>query len=432
MPKVSTAKSAFVNPASLSFHSTPDNMSSASPEPESQPGPSRKRPRSEVSSEERKEARAHRNRIAAQNSRDRRKAQFSLLERRVAELEEENRQLRAGMGISSASSPVSILSPSISTKPTSDEARDRENEELRERIRTLEKGWDAVVKALAAQGLPTGLPPSSSHTESAPTSISVSPPTTIPTASLSSSSSTFSVSVSPSISTSVTLSSPAPSESPEANQSTRHLARVATTGGTPPPLSLQRVDWPSMTPTVTVLDDATMESLFHEIISERESSPPPHAYSGLSSLLTAERHSTPGLPQSQDSLVQALAANTAAASEEEMTGVVLEEDRGMNVNGENSGGLIGLGMVGMSGTTGSMETDGLSFGLTYDQLESDMTELGNFIGESVPSPESSAAWSNIGLTLEAFLDILPGAQDLTDSAPISNVFEALEGRVGLV
>jgi len=59
--------------------------------------PSRKRPRTESASEDRKEARAHRNRIAAQNSRDRRKAQFSYLESRVKDLEEENRRLRAGV-----------------------------------------------------------------------------------------------------------------------------------------------------------------------------------------------------------------------------------------------------------------------------------------------------------------------------------------------
>lgn len=175
-----------------------------------------------------------------------------------------------------------------------------------------------------------------------------------------------------------------------------------------------------------------MESLFHEIISERESSPAPQAHSELPSLLAAEGHTTPGLTQSQASLVQAVATDTAAASEEEMTSVVLEEDRGINVNGENLGGLIGLSAVGVSETTGSMETDGLGLGLTYDQLESDMMDLGNYIGESVPSPESSAVWSNIGLTLEAFLEILPGAQDLTDSAPVTNVFETLEGRVGLV
>ena len=124
---IMSSSSSFVNPSSIS-----------------EPGPSRKRPRSDVSSEERKEARAHRNRIAAQNSRDRRKAQFSVLERRVHELEEENRQLRAGYGLTPATPP----------KSAEQEARDRENEELRERIKTLEKGWDAVVKALAAQGLP--------------------------------------------------------------------------------------------------------------------------------------------------------------------------------------------------------------------------------------------------------------------------------------
>ncbi|KAF7321719.1 BZIP domain-containing protein [Mycena kentingensis (nom. inval.)] len=112
----------------------------SSPADSSEPGPSRKRQRTAASSEERKEARAHRNRIAAQNSRDRRKAQFSHLERRVAELEEENRQLRAGL---------------VAPPPAPQSDRDRENEELRERIRTLEKGWDAVMKALAAQGLPT-------------------------------------------------------------------------------------------------------------------------------------------------------------------------------------------------------------------------------------------------------------------------------------
>ncbi|KAF9009156.1 hypothetical protein BDZ89DRAFT_1104642 [Hymenopellis radicata] len=121
--------SSFVNPSSIS-----------------ESGPSRKRPRSDVSSEERKEARAHRNRIAAQNSRDRRKAQFCQLERRVQELEEENRQLRAGYGLAQATTPP--------PKSPEQAARDRENEELKERIKTLEKGWDAVVKALAAQGLP--------------------------------------------------------------------------------------------------------------------------------------------------------------------------------------------------------------------------------------------------------------------------------------
>ncbi|KAG5352993.1 hypothetical protein C0989_011503 [Termitomyces sp. Mn162] len=70
---------------------------SRSPSPSS--SSPRKRPRTDATSEERKEARAHRNRIAAQNSRDRRKAQFAYLEQRVAELEEENRILRARRGV---------------------------------------------------------------------------------------------------------------------------------------------------------------------------------------------------------------------------------------------------------------------------------------------------------------------------------------------
>ncbi|KAK7005718.1 BZIP domain-containing protein [Favolaschia claudopus] len=143
-----------VNPSSLSMDH--DHSRSPSPAPEiPEPGPSRKRPRTSNSVEERKEARAHRNRIAAQNSRDRRKAQFSYLERRVTELEEENRQLRAGL--------VPSPRPEQSIKAEEQErerAKERENEELRERIKTLEKGWDAVMKALAAQGLSTGTAPS--------------------------------------------------------------------------------------------------------------------------------------------------------------------------------------------------------------------------------------------------------------------------------
>ncbi|KAG6886884.1 hypothetical protein C0992_001791, partial [Termitomyces sp. T32_za158] len=131
---------------------TPTFSDSPSPSPSPSPScSSRKRPRSESSTEERKEARAHRNRIAAQNSRDRRKAQFAFLERRVAELEEENRALRAARGIPLL--PVSASTAEEEHKRLEASARDRENEELRERIRTLERGWDAVLQALAANGL---------------------------------------------------------------------------------------------------------------------------------------------------------------------------------------------------------------------------------------------------------------------------------------
>ncbi|KAG7446640.1 uncharacterized protein BT62DRAFT_994203 [Guyanagaster necrorhizus] len=230
---------------------------SSSPSPASEAGPSRKRPRSEISSEERKEARAHRNRIAAQNSRDRRKAQFSYLERRVAELEEENRQLRVGMA------PGHSLADE---QRAADKARERENEELRERIKTLEKGWDAVVKALAANGVPTGLPLPSSEPATAPQQPAQTPtqtnlpPQTEP------------------ILTQITPLSPAPSHSslefgspmfsassPSSSdvsdiEPTRHLARVATTSGPVSSGTMTREEQPPV-------DDATMETLFREILA---------------------------------------------------------------------------------------------------------------------------------------------------------------------
>ncbi|KAK0462645.1 uncharacterized protein EV420DRAFT_1201138 [Desarmillaria tabescens] len=221
-----------VNPSALS--------SQSSPAPEA--GPSRKRPRSEISSEERKEARAHRNRIAAQNSRDRRKAQFSYLERRVAELEEENRQLRVGMA------PGHSLADE---QRAADKARERENEELRERIKTLEKGWDAVVKALAANGVPTGLPlpssePAPAPQQPAPTPTQTNPPPqTEPTLTQ-----ITPLSPAPSSHSSLDFDSPmfsasSPSSDVSDIEPTRHLARVATTSGpvsSGTMVSLQRVD----------------------------------------------------------------------------------------------------------------------------------------------------------------------------------------------
>ncbi|KAF4567393.1 hypothetical protein EYR40_006392 [Pleurotus pulmonarius] len=201
------ASSSFVDPSSLSLPSpshspspppesslpttSTANLQSASASSSTSAQPSRKRPRTETSSEERKEARAHRNRIAAQNSRDRRKAQFQLLERRVAELEEENRLLRASISLASISAGHNIAAaPAARPKLTpAEEQREKENQELKERIRTLEKGWDAVVKALAAQGLPTGIslsaPEASTSTPAAqttnlPTPTALTPPSSSP------------------------------------------------------------------------------------------------------------------------------------------------------------------------------------------------------------------------------------------------------------
>ena len=145
----------------ISYSPPSDAQSPDSHTDDLQSGPPRKRARSDVTPEERREARAHRNRIAAQNSRDRRKAQFAQLERRVQELEEENRQLRAGMGLTASPSRPTEQKDEEREK---DRAREKENEELRQRINTLDTGWQAVMKALAASGLPLNVPsaPSSS------------------------------------------------------------------------------------------------------------------------------------------------------------------------------------------------------------------------------------------------------------------------------
>ena len=259
----------FVDPSVLSLASPSSSYSDIDPTHES--GPSRKRPRTTATtSEDRKEARAHRNRIAAQNSRDKRKAQFSYLERRVAELEEENRILRAG-GL--VPPPPTLPISAFGTLPTSDNdrlrrerenQRERENEELKARIRTLERGWETVLKALAAQGVPLSVP--SSTTVSAPAQI----PTPTHTSPFSTSHTTSPAPITPpaNISNSVRTTSPSPSHdsnpcpSPSFtsndssvstpirtgttepqihDESTRHLARVATIEPSQAPMSLQRV-----------------------------------------------------------------------------------------------------------------------------------------------------------------------------------------------
>jgi len=193
--------------------------------------PPRKRARSDLTSEQRREARAHRNRIAAQNSRDKRKAHFAHLEMRVAELEEENRRLRSGMGLSqfttADNTPLSLERESLQA---------RENRELKERVKSLESGWSAVIKALQASGLPLNLqvpPPASTYSPlPSSTSDASSLPTIMPP-------SPAVYPLSPATSTS-SLSS---SNIVEEFESTRHLARVATveSGAQLTSTSLQRV-----------------------------------------------------------------------------------------------------------------------------------------------------------------------------------------------
>ncbi|KLO05105.1 hypothetical protein SCHPADRAFT_736701 [Schizopora paradoxa] len=235
-----SADNAFVDPSSLSLPSPQSSDVLDSPTPTTQTlasdaGPSRKRARTEMTTEERKEARAHRNRIAAQNSRDKRKAQYSALEQRVAELEEENRQLRAGMGVSELQRADDRRREELERE----RARERENAELKERIKSLEKGWEDVMKVLTAQGLSTGVI-ASSTTQPPPSPPSSNSPTTFPVF-VPTSPVVFPLTPSPSLSAKSVFSSPDASNLSEL-ESTRHLARVANAAVPPPAVSLQRVD----------------------------------------------------------------------------------------------------------------------------------------------------------------------------------------------
>ncbi|KAH9942357.1 uncharacterized protein BXZ73DRAFT_41111 [Epithele typhae] len=269
-----------------SIPSPVDAPSPDSHESDSPAGPPRKRARSEVTSEERREARAHRNRIAAQNSRDRRKAQFGYLERRVAELEEENRQLRAGQGLPHPSRQYEQQN----SEREKDRAKEKENEELRQRVKTLETGWEAVMKALAASGLPLAVPGAPlSAPSSSPMSLS-SNPSALDTSSQPLTT-TFPVLVSPSP---VFPISPAPSNSSSGSStlfdsddfdSTRHLARVAIADAPPggSECSSNRLQLvlnipPSSYPPVINLsegavDEVAMDDLFREILAPSPVSP---------------------------------------------------------------------------------------------------------------------------------------------------------------
>lgn len=249
--------SSFIDPSAFTMsHPSPasGSHSSGSPAPSLSfdddahaDGPSRKRSRTEHNPDARKEARAHRNRIAAQNSRDKRKAQFSALQQRVDELEAENRALRAG-----AHFPPS---PTASSAHPAREAWELENAELKERIKTLETGWNAILKALEVQGLARGLPGPTPATAPAPTSAPapLSPPKSEQS---SDGTASFPVLVSPSpvftlTPTPSSISSPRLAAPSEPLGSARHLARVASAVA-PATASLQRAD-PQVTMTVSAI-----------------------------------------------------------------------------------------------------------------------------------------------------------------------------------
>jgi len=84
----------------------------------------------------------------------------------------------------------------------------------------------------------------------------------------------------------------------------------------------------------------------------------------------------------------------------------------MSLGGSSIAGGVTGGTTTTTTTTGANVLD-----LAFD---SDMMD---YTGET---------WSDIGLTLEAFLDILPTAQDAVDNTPANGLWESIEGRVGLV
>ncbi|GLB36967.1 putative bZIP transcription factor [Lyophyllum shimeji] len=318
----------FIDPATLS----PASESEAgSPAPIASGSNPRKRPRSEISSEERKEARAHRNRIAAQNSRDRRKAQFAYLERRVAELEEENRALRAARGV-----PLLPVTASTAFKAEEEHkrleasARDRENEELRERIKTLERGWDAVIKALAAQGLPLANPVTPSAPAPAPA-----PPTTVappPVYPISPSPSHSSLDYSASSSSSPSVR---PLSTPESSEQQHDTSATAPSTTSPHTTTTT----PTSNTNTTEPDDATMENLFMEILAPLPdlASPRPAAATVLRSAAQASGESDTPAEGSTSKVVGA---------EGERTGLGLRGVEMMDLGTGAAGMGVGVGMDG--------------------------------------------------------------------------------------
>ncbi|KAG6861922.1 hypothetical protein C0995_009872 [Termitomyces sp. Mi166 len=316
----------------------------ASPSDSGSPAPSsRKRPRSDASTEERKEARAHRNRIAAQNSRDRRKAQFAYLERRVAELEDENRALRAARGIPLL--PVSAFS----------DARDRENEELRERIKTLERGWDAVLKALAAQGLP------------------LAPPVTTPP-----------ISPAPSHSSLDTESSP------PTPHDTGGDHRFPTDGPAAGGLAALDLDllFPHAPPTTNEPDDATMENLFMEILA----SPLPAPATPSPAAATATRSAAQTAGSVEAPAEAGVSAKEVASSSSAVMGI--PADLGIGADGGDVGGE-GTAVVDLGLTT--TDEHGWDSGLELQRILASLGVVGS--GEESQGPtelELELGWPTYG------------------------------------
>ncbi|KAG8910035.1 hypothetical protein FRC01_006584 [Tulasnella sp. 417] len=226
-----------VNPSHLYFAAAQSPVSA--PSPASTKGsttaqPSRKRPRTDFqTSEERKEARAERNRIAAQVSRDRRKAEFGDLRDRVAFLERENAALRqqAATSTSLTTPQTSSLGlaqvPAIGTTSHTVEI-ERENRELKERVRVLENALSTlsqnVANALKGVGTGSSIGGALSHLLPASPSTSILPSTSNMTAQTTPTAPAFAAGFT---ATTTPVNATTPLVGASASSSTRHLARVA-------------------------------------------------------------------------------------------------------------------------------------------------------------------------------------------------------------
>ncbi|KAL0072315.1 hypothetical protein AAF712_000077 [Marasmius tenuissimus] len=415
-------------------------FSPESPSP-SLAGPSRKRPRSELSSEERKEARAHRNRIAAQNSRDRRKAQFVHLERRVAELEEENKRLRAGLP---PADPVQ-------------DAKDRENQELRARIATLERGLEAVVKAFAVQGLPSSLPPTdvsspAKSSDSIPTFSAESPiPTLSPsssTSSISTPSSTgspapesFPISPSPShASLDFSFTSVSPTASKDTGGDHASSLRVPAAGElelySPYVHDIKADNTASDLPTtMDPVDDATMETLFHEILRSHSRSPSPEPRDTRAGSTTSESiqavdlFATTQQMQGDQETQTAAGSSTAQVSASSLEGVKLEGSGEEGAETKLSSLGIDLDEMGMA------NGDGFGLGMDVDMLNGNLFEENATIDS--PSGGFTATWLDDYTTslLEGFAPPTVTALQLDSSATpreaTASSWESLEASLSV-
>lgn len=254
----------FVQAASAAAAPSPAPSSSSS-QAQSQQAP-RKRPRTDyATSEERKEARAERNRVAAQISRDRRKAEFAELRDRVSQLERENSALRATSSSSSASAAASLFTATATTSSHLESEREKENRELKERVRVLESALATLSQNVvnALQGVGGGMGALSNLVSTAPATAST--PTPVPA-----NQST------PTSSSSPSTTSQLVNASDNKEVSTRHLARVACVLS--PSLgdetSLQRVE-PTTTPQLPTTTPSTRPTLTLRTGFVPSSTPPP-------------------------------------------------------------------------------------------------------------------------------------------------------------